>query len=285
MKKTCVAIIIYIWLCCFCGCSSAAQAYTQQTFSAEDPAAVQAACERVVKDFAENKTIEYVKVIAENEQDSALKNYSGDYVYEDDTYTFIVDPLYLYICRINPVSSDAFDKLEIGNQKQYTGEEAEKTAKDIFAKILGKFFVNRSEIDATYPKGGDDYTFTVGEKLDGIPTGNDAGIIITKTGELLSAVFEKGDTEQINRIIKDKDKIIGFESAENIAVNKVQTDPDLKAENISIDETRQNEKGIYKGIPTWDVYIKFSNEHGKFIAEVQVNIFSGSVETVSLAAV
>lgn len=282
-KRYLLLTVALILIFCLTACRKGT--YTQLTFSSADSEAVQAACEKTAEDFTGNKDIKFVKVISEDETDITLKNYIGDHVLKDDTYIYIVDPIYMYVCRIYPESSDAFDKLENSTHGKCTGEDAESQAKDIFNKALGKFFVSGSEISATYPEGTDNYTFTVDEKLGGIPTGNNAGILITETGIFWGGVFLKGDPGQINRIIEDKDKVLSFEAAENIALAKVKTDADLKAEDISIDETRLNEKGTYRGIPTWNVYIKFNNSQGNFIARVLVNIFSGDVETLMLAGV
>ena len=73
MFKRATGLMIAILVLCLAGCGSA-----------------QSACMQFVSDFTDSESVKFVETIDQTNQD--LKDqYLGDYVFEDDTFQYIVD--------------------------------------------------------------------------------------------------------------------------------------------------------------------------------------------------
>jgi hypothetical protein len=293
MKKL-FTILIILSVVMFASCA-AQQTYTDEainkafaTASPRSDAETQAECQTVVEGFTD-KPVEFVKKIGSDEKNEHQRqNYLGYYVFEDDLYTYIVDPDYLYIRRIM-VADKAWDKLSNSPQLKISGEEAKEKATDIFKKILSQFFIQGSEASATYSANHNDglrpdavnYTVTILEEINGIPTGNGAGLTITDDGALQGGNFEIGDPDHIKKLLKDKDKMISSDAAAQIAVDKIKAMKELDAENILIDDTKTIELITWKDMTVWRVYITYDKRGESTMvcrgAIVPVDVFSGEV--------
>lgn len=259
------------------------------TAAPRSEAEAQADCQSVVEGFT-GKPVDFVKKIDTDEKDGYLKkNYPGYYVFKDELYEYLVDPDYLYIRRIMVATTEAWDKLRNSPQLKISGEEAKEKATDIFKKILSKFFIQGSEASATYSANHNDglrpdavnYTVTILEEINGLPTGNGAGLTITDDGALQGGTFEIGDPEHINKLLRDKDKMISSEKAAQIAIDKIKAMPELDAENILLDDTETIELITYKDMTVWRVHITYDKRGESTMvcrgAVVPVDVFSGEV--------
>lgn len=242
-------------------------------------ALIQSDCERVVRDFTKGKPVEFMKKIASDEKDEHQRqNYLGYYVFEDDLYTYIVDPDNLYICRIVGVSNEARALLNVNGEKEGTEEAAAKIAIDIFKNIESKFLVEGGEITTKVTSPGDTmYGIDIDEIKDGIPTGNCARMGISKAGYFLSGVFLLGDSEHIEKLTNEKDKMISFEDAAQIAVDEIKARPDLAAENIQIDDTAKDEMSTRDNVTVRFINLTYYQNGEQRHAKVLIDVFSGKV--------
>lgn len=245
---------------------------------------VQSNCEQVVKDFTDGKPINFIEKVGENNK--KLRDlYSGKYLFEDELYEYIVEPDNLYICRLDGKPGAAWNELIAG--QTCTKEDAESIALEVFNKIMLKFFVQGGEITVickSIPEEAGNFSIDVEEKLNGIPTGNNADIFVSKSGNLLGGVFLKGDPQNINRLINEKDKMISLEAAEEAALKAIKTDPELAAEDIEISDSEPAEYMTIENQTSWKVNITFMENNLKRYASVMVDVFSGEVVKVYLSA-
>lgn len=289
MKKL-LSILMILPALIFASCA-AQQTYIDEAFATAVPrseAEAQMDCRKVVEDFT-GTPVDFVKRIDSDEKDDYLKkNYFGYYVFKGELYEYLVDPDHLYIRRIM-IADKAWDKLRNSPQLKISGEEAKEKATDIFKKILFKFFIQGSEASATYSANHNDglrpdavnYTFTILEEINGIPTGNGAGLTITDDGALQGGNFDIGDPDHIKKLLKDKDKMISSDAAAQIAVEKIKAMPQLDAENILLDDTEAIDLITWKDMTVWRVHITYDKRGESLLvcrgATVPVDAFSGEV--------
>ncbi len=290
MKKLFTLLIILL-VVMFASCA-AEQTYIDDealnksfaTASPRSDAETQMDCQSVVEGFT-GKPVEFVKKIGSDEKNEHQRqNYLGYYVFEDDLYTYIVDPDYLYIRRIM-VADKAWDKLRNSSQQKISAEEAGKNAKEIFNKVLSKFFLQGSGARVTYGESRADdtvnYSFIILEEINGLPTGNGAGFTISDNGAFFGGSFDIGDPDHIKKLLKNKDKMISKEKAAQIAVEKIKAMPELDAENILLDETETIDLITGKDMTVWRVYITYDKRGESTMvcrgAMVPVDVFSGEV--------
>ncbi|MFA5675276.1 MAG: hypothetical protein WDA65_02025 [Christensenellales bacterium] len=241
----------------------------------------QSDCEGAVRDFTEGKQAEFVRKIDSNDKNDFNKqNYLGYYVFEDDLYTYIVDPDNLYLCSIDVMSNEAWTSLYVNGEKAGTEEAAAQIAIDIFKKIESKFLIKGEIITNITTPTETMYVIEVIETRDGIPTGNCASTTISKSGNLLSGVFLIGDAQHMEKLNNQKDKMISFKAAAQIAVDEIKAQPELAAENIVVDETRKDEMSTRGNITTRFVYLTYYKDGEQREAMVLVDAFSGEVVSV-----
>lgn len=246
-------------------------------------ALIQSDCERAVKDFTGGKPVEFVRKIGSDEKDEFKKqHYLGYNVFEDDLYTYIVDPDNLYICRILVVSNEARALLDVNGEKAGTEEAAAQIAIDIFKNIESKFLVEGGEITTNVTTPTDTmYGIDIDEIKGGIPTGNCASMGISKAGYFLGGVFLIGDPQHIERLKKEKDKMISFEAAAQTAVDEIKSRPELAAENVKVDNTITDKMATRDNITVRFINLTFNQNSKERRVTVLVDVFSGTVVDVT----
>ena len=248
------------------------------------PSDIKAACEQVVLKFTDGKPVEFVEKIDEN-SDRWPEGLLGYYVFEDDIRQYVVDPDALWIRRMRKKPGSAWDELEASRQP-CTREEAESGALEAFKKVMLDFLVEGGEVTAecTSPAESEgSYIIEVQERFNGIPTGNSAGIFVSKTGIFESGVFSKGDAEHIDKLINGKVEMISAETAQQIALESIKARPDMEAaENIQIDDNEPCELMPLEGTAVWAVRFTYTvieqpDSPAAYGILVMVDAFSGEV--------
>lgn len=276
MKKRAMALMAVILMLCLAGCGNPPE-------EPPHPSDLQAACEQAVLNFTDGEPVEFARKVDSSDQKWPEEVW-GFYLFEDDAYQYIVDPDELYIRWITKKTG-----VKEADGPQCTKENAESMALDLFNKVMSKFLIQGGKVTAecTSPEDSEgSYVITVQESLNGIPTGNSAGILITKKGALSNGVFQKGDAENIKKITNGKDEMISVETAEQTALEEANSmAAELEAENIRIDDSKPCEMMTLGDTTVWAVQFKYSKRgDDSYVGVVMVDAFSGEVFKVYLGA-
>lgn len=276
MFKQAKGLMVALLVLCLAGCGSVQPAPTVSPY----PSNIQEVCEQVVLGFTEGEPVEFVEKVDETNGELGDQHF-GFYVFEDKTYQYIVDPNEIYICRIHLIDDSVWR--DIGESEDVTclKTDARDLAVGVFNKVMSKYMMEGSRVEADCPDSSS-YTFTVNEMLNGIPTGNSAGISISKNGILEGGVFQLGDPENIDKLINEQNKMISVETAQQIALEEVKAKLGLDAENIQFDDSEPCEMMTLGDATVWAVRFTYTsktqpNSPIAYGALVMVEVFSGEV--------
>ncbi len=182
--------------------------------------------------------------------------------FKDVLYSYMVDPEGGFICHIDPLYNMNREDYIRSNQP-ITADEAATCAKEILSKVMARYLVPNSEMtaksNALAGTSGDRsiYEIEVYEDINGIATGNYANMLIGERGQLLIAAFYKASPVQLDKLKKCKGKMVLREVAEEIALGKVRSMPELNGADIRIDTNKQTDLRTDKGRTRWVVYMRF----------------------------
>ncbi|MBQ7063526.1 MAG: hypothetical protein IJM90_01355 [Firmicutes bacterium] len=132
-------------------------------------------------------------------------DYAGDDLFADEMYEYIVDHQDGYVMRISLGKDRNWDELvnDTGDET-ISSEKAIEMAKGLFEKYLADFISEDSDRVCDV-SGTRWYLVTVGETIDGIPTGVCAPmVLISHAGTLLLANFEVNRPSNQNNLSEEE---------------------------------------------------------------------------------
>lgn len=204
------------------------------------------------------------------------ENYSGDYLYEDGTYEYLVEPNGKYVEAIFPQTEMSNTILDSINEKVVSSSvDAENYFRQNFGSIIhGDIHVN------TYLRQDGSKTYEVIEKIGNLESGTKASISVDQNNILISAAFIEGDFEMISNI--DEEELITPDEAYDNALIQIKNIYNIYFE----DGVYESRLKTFRGNVYWELQftLEIENEAGNNVEkyfEVKVNPKTGIVEEIA----
>lgn len=232
-----------------------------------DKTTVVAEYQSVAQKVADSENLEY-KEIVNRQNDVYGENYSGDYIYANSNYEFLVDPTGRYVEAIFPNTT----KMPVKTSEDKIVLDSGMVALDYFKQNWKDLIKGELDVE-TYSRYDNTKTYEIVEKKGILETGTKASISVDENGMLLAAVFVEGSYDSVSKI-KEND-LITSDIAYEKALGELKNYYDI----IELKQYENNLK-TFKGTIYWQLCfgaLVNDNSGAETYFEIKVNAQSGEI--------